>query len=92
MKKGKSTVSKSTSYESMGSFWDSKDLIDSVYKMKKVDFDVDIATQKTYCALDKSLSNKAQAAAKERGVSPDTLVNLLLSEKLNSSKLRKNSK
>jgi len=92
MKKGKSTVSKSTSYESMGSFWDSNDLIDSVYKLKKIDFDVDITTQKTYCILDKSLSTKVQAAAKERGVSPDTLVNLLLSEKLNSSKSRKNSK
>ena len=83
-KNNRSSVSKSNSYEQMGEFWDSHDLTDFTDKTKKVNFDIEIKSDKTYCALDKKISNKLQVLANKRGVSPNVLANLLLQEKLNS--------
>ena len=82
MKKDKSSISKSTSYEKIGEFWDSHDLTNFDKQTHKVNFDVDIRNDKTYCVLDKKISNQLESLANERGVSPDILVNLLLQEKL----------
>lgn len=82
MKKDKSSISKSSSYDKMGKFWDSHDLTDLDKQTHKVNFDVEIRSDKTYCALDKKISNQLQFLASERGVSPDVLVNLFLQEKL----------
>ena len=89
MKKIKSSISKSNSYEQMGEFWDSHDLTNYDNQIKKVSFDIEIKRDKTYCALDKKISNELQMLAKKRGVSPDVLVNLLLHEKLRSIKSKK---
>lgn len=86
MKKGKSSISKSSSYEQMGCFWDSHDLTAVDSKTKKAEFDVDIENEKIYCVLDRKISNELQLLASKKGVSPDTLVNLLLKEKLRSVK------
>ena len=83
-KNNKSSISKSNSYEQMGEFWDSRDLTDFTSKTKKANFDIEIRSDKTYCALDKTISNKLQLLANKRGVSPEVLANLLLQEKLNS--------
>ena len=82
MKKNKSSISKATSYEKMGDFWASHDLTDFNNETKKVNFDVEIKNDKTYCALDKNISNELQLIANKRGVSPDVLINLFLQEKL----------
>ena len=89
MKKNKSSISKSDSYEKMGNFWDSHDLTDFNNDIKKVDFNVGIKSDKTYCAVDKKISNELQSLANKRGVSPDVLVNLFLQEKLKSLKSKK---
>ena len=86
MKKGKSSVSKSSSYEQIGYFWDSHDLTEFDNEAKKVNFNVDIGNEKIYCALDEKISNQLQLLANKKGVSPDALVNLLLQEKLRSVK------
>ena len=90
-KNNKSSISKSNSYEQMGEFWDSHDLTEFTGKTKKVSFDIGIKNDKTYCALDKTVSNKLQMLANKRGVLPDVLVNLLLQEKLQSLKSKKTS-
>ncbi len=89
MRKDKSSVSKSSSHEDLGQFWDSHDLTDFDKQTYKVNFDIDIKSEKIYCALDKKISSQLQSLADDRGVSPDVLVNLFLQEKLQSFKSRK---
>lgn len=89
MKKNKSSISKADSYKDLGQFWNSHDLGDYESKTKKVQFDVDIKSEKIYCPLDKSISNELQVLANKRGISPDVLTNLLLQEKLKSLKFKK---
>jgi hypothetical protein len=82
MKKVKSSVSKAKSYNEIGEFWDTHDLANYWTKTKTTRFDVDIQSEITYYSIDKKLSERLQSMARERGVSPDTLVNLWLQEKL----------
>lgn len=89
MKKDKSSTSKSNSYENLGQFWDSHDLTDFDKQTHKVNFDIDIKSEKIYCALDKKILSQLQSLADDRGVSPDVLVNLFLQEKLQSFKSKR---
>jgi len=58
------------------------DLADYWDQTESVEFEVDIQSEITYYAIDNELSAKIQAIAKRRGISPDTLLNLWLQEKL----------
>lgn len=82
MKKSKSSISKATSYKDMGEFWDTRDLADYWDRTEPVEFEVDIQSGVTYYALDSQLSEQIRAAARKRGVSANTLHNLLVQEKL----------
>ena len=82
MKKGRSSISKATSYNEIGEFWDTHDLADYWTKTKAAKFDVDIQSEMTYYSIDKRLSEGLQSLARKRGVSPDTLINLWIQEKL----------
>lgn len=86
MNRGKSSISKASSYEEMGNFWDSHDLSDTWNKTEEVKFDVNIKSERTYYAVDNILSERLHSIAKERGVSADTLVNLWIQEKLQEKK------
>lgn len=68
MKKGKSSID-------LGEFWE---------KTEEVEFEVDIESNITYYPLDNKLSSRIQSISKERGISPGTLVNLWIEEKLQS--------
>lgn len=78
----RSSISKAKSYEEIGEFWDEHDLADFDNVVRKVEFDVDIQSQKTYCVIDNNISKQLDKLAKKRGVSINILVNLLLQEKL----------
>jgi len=82
MRKDRSTVSKAKSYKELGEFWDTHDLSDFWDQTKKVEFEVDIKSEILYYSLDKKLAEKVQSVAQRRGVSPDTLINLWVQEKL----------
>jgi len=82
MRKHKSSVSQATSYKEIGEFWDTYDLADFWDKTKEVSFETDIGSEVIYYAVDKMLSEKIRTIAQKRGVSPDTLVNLWVQEKL----------
>lgn len=86
MSKHKSSISKATSYKEMGEFWDTHDVSDFWDKTKEVSFEIDIKSEVTYYAVDKTLSEKIQTIAQKRGVSADTLVNLWVQEKLQKQK------
>lgn len=82
MSKNKSSISKAQSYKEIGEFWDTHDLSEYWNETRPAKFEVDIQSEVIYYTVDKELSAKIQAFAKRRGVSPDTLLNLWLQEKL----------
>jgi uridine kinase len=82
MKKGKSSISQAQSYQKIGEFWDSHDLADYWDQTEPVDFEVDIRSEATYFALDRQLSRRLVREAQERGVSPETLLNMWVQEKI----------
>ncbi len=82
MSKNRSSISKAESYKEIGDFWDIHDLADYWDKTKSVEFEIDVQSEVMYYAIDKELSAKIRAIAKQRGVSADTLLNLWVQEKL----------
>ncbi len=78
----KSSISKASSYQEMGEFWDTHDTTDYEDQTYEVEFEVDLQSEKTYLPLEKGLSTRMRALAKQRGVSPETLLNLWVQEKL----------
>jgi len=87
MNRNKSSLSKARSYREIGEFWDTHDLADFWDRTKPTKFEVDIQSEVTYYALDSKLSKKVRSIAKKRGVSPDTLLNLWVQEKLQKQKV-----
>ncbi|RPI76113.1 MAG: hypothetical protein EHM45_13900 [Desulfobacteraceae bacterium] len=87
MKQNKSSLSRLTSYKEIGSFWDEHDLSDFWDKTKEESFEVEIGSEVTYYAVDKVLAKKIRILAQQRGVAPDTLVNLWVQEKLREEAL-----
>jgi hypothetical protein len=78
----KSTISHGGSYREIGEFWDTHDLADFWDQTLPAEFDVDLQSQATYYAIDSALSARIVELARQRGVSADTLLNLLVQEKL----------
>ena len=86
MKRNRSSISKVSSYAEIGEFWDKHDLSDFWGKTRRVRFDVVVEPEATYYPIEKGLSEKIQSAARKRGVSSDTLVNLWLEQKIKEQK------
>jgi hypothetical protein len=82
MRKNRSSLSGASSYKEIGEYWDTHDLTDSWGETRKVEFDVAIESERIYCAIEKSLSEKVHSIAREKGVSADTLINLWIQEKV----------
>jgi hypothetical protein len=82
MRRNKSSLSEAQSYKEIGEFWDNHDLTDYWDKTKAVEFDVEIESEATYFPVETSLSAKLVSLAKQRGVSPETLLNLWIQEKV----------
>ena len=82
----KSSVSKAETYAAMGEFWDEHDLSDFWGRTRPVRADVDLESEESLYAIEKDLSETIRREAKERGVSPHTLINLWLQEKVQKLK------
>lgn len=82
MSDGRSSISKATSYEEMGEFWDTHDVGDFWEQTKPVEMEFDIRSEKVYYPIGKALSEKLSKAAVDQGVSSETLLNLWVQEKL----------
>ena len=82
MRKNKSSISKASSYEGIGAYWDTQDLSKVWRKTRKVKFDVQIESEVIYYPIEKNLSEKIQSIAKKQGVSSDTLINLWIQQKV----------
>jgi hypothetical protein len=86
MKRSKSSISKARSYKEIGEFWDTHDLAEYREQTQPVEFELDIQSEVIYYPLDKALSARIRSIAKQRGVSPETLLNLWVQEKLEEHK------
>ena len=82
MSRSRSSISKARSYKEIGEFWDTHDLTEYWEQTQPVEFELDIQSEVTYYPLDVTLSASVLSIAKKRGVSPETLLNLWVQEKL----------
>ena len=82
MSEGKSSISKASSYEEAGEYWDEHDLGEVWEQTHEVEFEVDIQSSVTYFPVESSLSKKLRKLAAQRGVSSETLLNLWLQERV----------
>jgi hypothetical protein len=82
----KTSVSKSKTYGEIADFWDEHDLSEHWGKTRSVRAEVDLESEESLYRIEKELSQTIQRAAKERGVSPHTLINLWLQEKVQKLK------
>ncbi len=76
-----STVSKATCYQEIGAFWDEHDATE-FGDDEEVEFELRLISQRHYYAVDAELHARLQALADRRGIRKETLVNLLLKERL----------
>jgi hypothetical protein len=82
MGRNKSSLSKAQSYKEMGEFWDSHDLAEYWEQSEPVEFKVEGISEATYFPVETTLSARLISIAKQRGVSPETLLNLWVQEKV----------
>ena len=78
----KSSISNAGNYQEMGEFWDKHDLAEVWDRTEPVEFSVNITSERKYFALDIDMSNRVSIIAKTHGISPETLINLWVQEKL----------
>ncbi|GAB4155490.1 MAG: hypothetical protein Fur0021_22920 [Candidatus Promineifilaceae bacterium] len=74
-----------TTLEAFWDFWDTHSSADYEDSMEAVTVEIDLVSSKTYLPVAKDLLNKVRAQARQQGVSPETLVNLWLQERLGAS-------
>ena len=76
MTKGKTSISKASSYKEMGEFWDTHDFTDYLDDSQIVDLNTsDIQSSKIYFHIETELSDKIRAIAKRKGISGTDLLN-----------------
>jgi hypothetical protein len=78
----RSSISKATSYEEIGEFWDEHDTADYWEQTYPVEFKVNLQSEEIYYRIDNTLSEQLRSLARRRGISPETLLNLWVQEKL----------
>ena len=81
MSENKTSISKGSSYQEIGEFWNKHDLADFWEQTEPVEFEVEIESEKTYYPLDRDLSVKLESIAHRRGIRKATLLNLWIQEK-----------
>jgi hypothetical protein len=80
MAENKSSLSNASSIAEIGEYWDTHDLADHWDQTHQVNFDVSLESSVMYFAVDKALAEKLRAAAKNHGVSAETLLNVWVQE------------
>jgi hypothetical protein len=77
------------SYEEMGEFWDTHSLADYWDQTEPAEFEISEQTQRRYVVrIDRDVLSRVQQLARVRGVSTESLVNLLLEQRLGELEAR----
>jgi hypothetical protein len=82
----KTSISKTGTLEEIGEFWDNHSLADFWDQTKEVEFEIR-ATRRHRAAIDPELYKKILSCSHKRGILPETLINLWLTEKLKESEI-----
>ena len=82
MTSGKSAISDAASYEEIGEFWDSHDLDSYWDQTRAEEFTLISRAGTSYFAVAANLSARLRALAEQQGISPETLLNLWVQEKI----------
>lgn len=82
MSENKSSVSKQTSYEGIGEYWDTHELDDSFFEGDDLEVEVDLKSSTFYFSIDEGLANDVSKAAANEGVKPGVLINQWIREKI----------
>ena len=77
----KISISGASSYREIGEFWDQNDLTDYPGG-HEVQMEVEIASSAIYFAVEKSLAEKLRVVAHDHGVSPESLLNQWVEERV----------
>lgn len=80
-KKQITSISKAQTLEEIGDFWDTHSLADYADQVSEVDFEVR-ASPRHRVTLDPEIFGNIVSQALRRGVSPETLINMWLAERL----------
>jgi len=82
MSESKTPISGASSYVAIGEYWDDHDLSDYWEQTTPAEFDVDLRSSSIYFPLERTLAEQLRSAADAQGVSPETLLNLWVQERM----------
>jgi len=83
MAEDKAPLPEMTGYDQIADFWDEHSLADYWDQTEAADFEIDPNSRRRYLvALDPGLLQRVQKLARARGLSTESLVNLLLEQRL----------
>lgn len=83
MAEDKAPLPEMTGYDQIADFWDEHSLADYWDQTEAADFEIDPNARRRYLvALDPGLLQRVQKLARARGLSTESLVNLLLEQRL----------
>ena len=82
MPESKTSISNASSYAEIGEYWDTHDLADHWEQTHEVNFEVSLESSVMYFAVEKTLAEKLRALARNHGVSPETLLNVWVQERV----------
>ncbi len=80
----KTSISKASTLEEIGDYWDNHSLADYWDQTEEVEFKIR-AAKRHRLTIDPELYDKITSSSHKRGILPETLVNLWLTEKLKES-------
>jgi len=80
MAENKTPLSSASSYSEVGEFWDTHDLSEYWNETHEVEFQVNLGPSVIYFPVDRALAEKLRTAARDRGLSPEALLNAWLKE------------
>ena len=84
MSDDKKSIPDMASYEEIADFWDTHSVADYWDETEPAEFELDSNARRRYLvALDRDLLARARRLALERGLSTESMVNLLLEQRLN---------
>jgi hypothetical protein len=78
-----SSISNATSYEEMGEYWDAHELPDDA---REVEIKADIKVRRHYVSVEPNLMIEIAKEAASKGISSQSLVNLLIQEHVSAQK------
>lgn len=75
-------ISGASSYIAIGEYWDDHDLSDHWDQTSPAEFEVDLRSSSIYFPLQRDLAERLRTVADAQGVSPETLLNLWIQERM----------